>query len=106
MRSLATDVQSLIVDSGSNRRTTGSVAALKVLIVDDNDQYGDLLCALLSDAGHEPTVARDGTSGLHLARAVAPDAVLLDCRLPEMRGYELVRAMRTEGILPASSIVI
>jgi CheY-like chemotaxis protein len=51
---------------------------------------------LLSLAGHETHVARDGPEALARADALRPDAVLLDLGLPGLSGYEVCRRLRCE----------
>jgi CheY-like chemotaxis protein len=65
-----------------------------VLIIEDNDDARQMLAAALALDGHEVRVARDGASGLALARAASPDVALIDVGLPDMDGYELARRLR------------
>jgi CheY-like chemotaxis protein len=69
-------------------------SARSVLIVEDNDDARQMLAAALALDGHEVRVARDGSSGLALARAASPDVALIDVGLPDMDGYELARRLR------------
>jgi CheY-like chemotaxis protein len=50
-------------------------------------------------------IARDGRSGLELARELHPDVVLCDIGLPDMDGYEVARALRRDGALRATRLV-
>ena len=68
----------------------------KVLLVDDNEDANQSLGLLLEAAGHAVSYACDGTSGLRMAKALSPDAVLLDIGLPGMDGYEVVRRLRAD----------
>jgi CheY-like chemotaxis protein len=70
---------------------------LKILIVDDNLDVGDSLATRLELAGHEARLARDGISGLAVAREFDPDVAFLDIGMPGMNGYELARAIRASG---------
>jgi CheY-like chemotaxis protein len=47
--------------------------------------------------GHHAEVAYDGTAALEKARANPPDVMLCDLGLPGLTGYEVARALRTEG---------
>ena len=71
--------------------------ALRILIVDDNLDAGDSLATRLELAGHEARLARDGISGLAVAREFDPDVAFLDIGMPGMNGYELARAIRESG---------
>ena len=69
---------------------------MRVCIVDDNDLLGDSLAYSLRDRGFDVRVARDGRSGVELARDFKPQLVLVDWRMPGMRGDEVVAALRAE----------
>jgi two-component system CheB/CheR fusion protein len=66
----------------------------RVLVVEDNSDSRDMLCALLSRAGFECHAAESGTAALALAAEVAPEIVILDVGLPEMDGFEVARRLR------------
>src|SRR5690606_19598373 len=79
----------------------------RILIVDDNDDAASSLAKLLEPAGHEVRDVRDGRSALDIVREFAPDVVLLDIGLPDMDGWELARALRSdERIGPIKLIAI
>ena len=79
----------------------------RILIVDDNDDAASSLAKLLEHAGHEVRDVRDGRSALDIVREFAPDVVLLDIGLPDMDGWELARALRSdERIGPIKLIAI
>lgn len=65
-----------------------------VLIVDDDDDLGDLMREALSLEGHRIQVASAGAQALVLARSFRPDVVLVDIAMPGMDGYELARLLR------------
>jgi CheY-like chemotaxis protein len=68
--------------------------ALRLVIVDDNDDARDLLATLLDAQGHHVLTAPDGLKGLALIREQQPDLALVDLGLPGMDGIELVRTLR------------
>jgi DNA-binding response OmpR family regulator len=67
-----------------------------VLIIDDDPDFQEFVCALFELEGFEPHAAFDGQTGLDLFRKVEPDVVLLDIMLPSMDGYELCRRLRDD----------
>jgi two-component system CheB/CheR fusion protein len=70
----------------------------RVLLVEDNEDAGDMLRELLQLEGHVVALARDGAEGLALARTFRPDVVVSDLGLPgELDGYGLARALRAEA---------
>lgn len=74
----------------------------KTLIIDDNANNLTLERDLLELAGYEVLVAEDATRGIELARSELPDIIIMDMRLPDMRGSDaakiLLREERTKDI--------
>lgn len=68
----------------------------KVLIIDDHTGIRDLLLTVLQTQGHEVGVAADGVAGLQRFLTDQPDVVVVDLKMPEMDGLEVVRALRRE----------
>jgi two-component system CheB/CheR fusion protein len=71
----------------------------RVLLIEDNVDAADSLKEALELAGHEVTVAYDGSSGLETAREFHPEVLLCDIGLPGMDGYEVARAFRDDETL-------
>jgi DNA-binding response OmpR family regulator len=78
------------------------VAALRVLIVEDEPDIRDLIVFHLEREGYQIGKARSGADALRQAQASPPDLVLLDLMLPEMDGLEVCRRLRqnpaTQGV--------
>ena len=68
----------------------------RALIIDDNGNNLTLEKDLLEVAGFEVLVAQDASSGIALARKEKPDIVIMDVRLPDMRGSEAARILRQD----------
>ena len=64
----------------------------KILVVDDKQELRTLLKSYLTEEGFEVITAGDGQEALFLARSEKPDLILLDIMMPEMNGYEFMRA--------------
>lgn len=73
---------------------------MRVLIVEDDPKIAAHLADGLRQEGHEACVAPDGAAGLALATEAAPpfQAVVLDIMLPRMDGFEVLKAMRLQGV--------
>jgi signal transduction histidine kinase/ActR/RegA family two-component response regulator len=78
-------------------RPTAPSAHYRILVVDDNTDAAETICALLGRDGHEVRSAPSGTSGLEVAREFHPDVVVCDIGLPGMDGYAVARAIRAEA---------
>jgi CheY-like chemotaxis protein len=81
------------------------LAQLRVLVVDDNADFGESLALLLRLEGHDVRIASNGLHALGLADRFVPDAIILDVRLPCMDGYEVARRIRTKAWAKHSLIV-
>ena len=68
--------------------------ALKVLIVEDNPKNMILENDLLELAGFKVFQAFNAEVGIDLAIKEKPDVIVMDVRLPDMRGTEVVKVMR------------
>jgi len=68
---------------------------LTVLVVEDNADSRDMLCAMLMHEGLACHGAPDGLAALRLIEEVSPDVVILDVGLPGIDGLEVARRIRT-----------
>ena len=69
----------------------------KALVIDDNVKNLLLEKDLLEVAGFEVFEAEDALSGIAIARRERPDVIVMDIRLPDMRGTEAARILRQEA---------
>ena len=68
----------------------------RVLVVDDNANNLMLEKDLLEVAGFEVFEAENAADGIAIARKEKPDIILMDVRLPDMRGTEAARILRQD----------
>src|SRR2546425_80310 len=66
-----------------------------ILVVDDERVFCDLLKTVLGSNGHEVFTAYNGREALTLFSQHRPQVTLLDLRMPEMNGIEVLRQIRT-----------
>lgn len=72
-----------------------------VLLVEDNELVGEVMCRRLSRFAVTVHWAKTGVEGLALYQAHAPQCVVVDQRLPGLLGSELVREIRSrDRLLP------
>lgn len=67
-----------------------------VLVVDDNVDACQALTMLLRAHGFRVEYARDASTTLSTARAMAPDAILMDLNLPDGHGVDLLQRLHGE----------
>ena len=72
----------------------------QVLVVDDEATLVDTIRYNLRREGYEVQVAGEGNEAIRLARAAAPDLVVLDLMLPGLDGLEVCRQLRRESTVP------
>lgn len=77
----------------------GASGAPYVLLVEDDPHSAELMQTQLSNAGYRVEVAGTGESGLAVARAHKPDAIVLDVELPGISGWEVIRRVKSDAAL-------
>jgi two-component system NtrC family response regulator len=69
----------------------------RILVVDDDKALRDALSEAVRDLGYEPLVASCGSDALTQAHAKRPDAILLDLRMPDISGLDVLRRLREQS---------
>ena len=72
----------------------------RILIVEDEPDIQELLCAYLRDAGYETAAAGDGVAALSLFQEQSFDLVLLDIMLPKIDGFGVCEVIRHQSQVP------
>lgn len=67
----------------------------KILVIDDDPDVCKVLGENLSDQGFHPSTALSGGDGIERARGEKYDLVILDLKLPDMAGIEVLRKIRS-----------
>ena len=68
----------------------------KVLVVDDDQEFVQLLEFNLERQGCEVFTAANGVQALHMARSALPDVILLDLMLPDMDGFSVCEIVHSQ----------
>lgn len=71
-----------------------SASPKRILVVDDNEINQVVACKFLQKLGFEVEIARNGREAVEAALRTPYDAILMDCEMPEMDGYDATRAIR------------
>ena len=71
-----------------------------ILIVEDEPDIQELLCAYFRDAGYGTAVAGDGVAALDLFQSRTFDLVLLDLMLPKIDGFGVCELIRRQSQVP------
>jgi len=72
---------------------------VRVAVVDDDNDFRTALCLHLSDEGFEPVACAGGRAALDRLSTETVDVILLDWRMPEMNGMEMLRELRQRGTM-------
>ena len=72
---------------------------MKVLVVDDTKNIRMLLTTCLELYGYSVVTAVDGLDALKVINIESPDLIFLDIKLPEISGTEVLRRIRSAGII-------
>jgi len=68
----------------------------KILIIDDETQFIELVQMRLEKSGYEIISANDGEEGLEKAKSEHPDMILLDVMMPKMDGYKVCGLLKND----------
>jgi DNA-binding response OmpR family regulator len=71
-----------------------------ILVVDDEQYVLELVKRTLEPEGYAVTVAADGNSALARLREHTPDLILLDIKMPELNGYQVLERIRERSDIP------
>jgi DNA-binding response OmpR family regulator len=89
------------------KRLEDRIAALKVLVVDDDQYMRKVVRAMLAAIGVRHVFeAVDGTTGLEQVRSVAPDIIIVDWEMPSIDGRQFARLVRWPGSVPTPDVPI
>jgi DNA-binding response OmpR family regulator len=78
----------------------------KILIADDNENIREALTYLLEDEGYKLLLAKDGADALRKVRELRPDILFLDIMMPEVNGYDVCRAIKSDPELRGIYVIM
>jgi len=82
--------------AAGDRDGRGSLAGIRVLVVDDDDDALQLIATLLTRKGASVVTATSAPEALRLRRDVGPDVLLSDLSMPDRDGFWLIERIRAE----------
>jgi DNA-binding response OmpR family regulator len=77
-----------------------------ILIVDDDSVVGETFARMLTLEGHRVTTAQTADAALTAAALDAPDALILDMRMPVVSGLDFLRQLRRDARLRETPVAI
>ncbi len=70
-----------------------NTAAKKIILIDDDDEFREMLRRMLEGAGYNVREAPNGKIGVQIFKEDAPDLVITDLFMPEQEGLETIREL-------------
>jgi CheY-like chemotaxis protein len=67
-----------------------------VLVIDDDDDFGELVASIIESEHCSAVVASDGFEGMSLAQTLSPALILCDLAMPIFGGDEVMRKLQTD----------
>lgn len=71
-----------------------------ILVVDDEAKLRQMIRVYLEQESYQVVEAANGREAIYVARQAKPDLIILDLMMPEMNGYEFLRAYSKEAEVP------
>jgi two-component system chemotaxis response regulator CheY len=83
------------------------IGAARILVVEDDLDFGEAVCEILTISGYRTSHAPDGIAALQVLRASElPDLILLDLMMPRMDGWEFREALLRNNKLKAIPVIV
>jgi signal transduction histidine kinase/CheY-like chemotaxis protein len=82
-----------VVVAGQDRRGLGHL-----LVIEDDPVFSHVMADVIREQGLAYLIATDGKSGLQLARERRPSGIILDVKLPDTDGWEVMEALRADPV--------
>lgn len=77
-----------------------------ILLADDNADVRDYVQRLLRDQGYDVLAVADGEQALRAIESRAPDLILSDVMMPNLDGFGLLRAIRSDSALASIPVIL
>jgi len=90
----------------SAERAPQPVANRRVLVVEDEPELREVVCAVLEDEGYTVVAASDGRQAVDMACENVPDLIILDMGLPILSGEEVASTLREKLAKPPPILVM
>lgn len=81
-------------------------APLQILSIEDDPEMRGLIQLIFERLGHRVIGAKRGDFGLEFIKSLKPDVLLLDLMLPDINGWDIYRAMKSDAELSDIPVII
>jgi DNA-binding NtrC family response regulator len=94
-----------LYDNLCEDRIHHSMNKASIIIIDDQADNRDLLCAILKDAGYAARTQPNGPMGIASIMDAPPDVILLDISMPHMDGFEVAARLKQDPVSAGIPII-
>ena len=77
-----------------------------ILVVDDHAGTRDALAVLLRQEGYDARTAPSGHAAINLVRELRPELVVLDMRMHDMSGLDVLREVKDDIDLKRTNVIV
>jgi CheY-like chemotaxis protein len=98
-------ISSTVASTTTNITPNTASSVPLVLLVEDNEANINTISSYLKAKGYQILSAKDGQSGIALAKAHQPDVIMMDIQMPGMDGLEATRQLRLDPDLADTPII-
>jgi adenylate cyclase len=95
-----------MASDGGRRGRRAFNMAKKILIVDDELEFAEMIQMRLEANGYDVITAPDGQTGYDAAEQQRPDLILLDVMMPGMDGFQTLRKLRRSDKTRATPVIM
>jgi CheY-like chemotaxis protein len=92
-------------NAATDARTRDGGEQPLILVVEDHEDTRAMLKTVLELQGYRVALAEDGEEGVHVARSVRPQLVIMDATLPRLDGLAATRRIRLDSALQGVPVV-
>jgi CheY-like chemotaxis protein len=82
----------------SHSQKVGALASRRLLLAEDNLVNQKVVLAMLSESGCQIDIVANGAEAIRAARGHTYDAILMDCQMPELNGFEATTSIRANEL--------
>ncbi len=79
---------------------------MKILLIDDNEDFGKTLDEAITPKGHHLLFSKDGREGLKMIRESAFDVILLDIGMPIFSGLDIINDLVKDDTINNYNIIV
>ena len=77
-----------------------------ILVADDERDIVEIVCELLKEAGYLTVDANDGKQALKQVALHHPDGIVLDIKMPELDGLEVIRRLKSDALSQKIPVIV